>query len=161
MSDSKMRNALILMSMLFLILNGCKNGVFYHDIQTIENGIWKYDDPKSFTFSVEDTLTFYDLLVEVKHDKRFPYQNLYLQLITSIPEEDSVDDILSIDLADYSGNKYGACGRNQCTFQVPVQQSFKFEKNGSYEISISQHSRIDSLPGISAIGLLIKETSID
>lgn len=161
MSDRYFGYKLLFSVMLLVALIGCNQDIFYKETQTIEDGIWRYEDPKIFTFTAEDTLTTYDLLIEVKNDSRFPYQNLYLDLSTELPGKKKVEDILSIDLADRSGNKYGVCRGKQCTFRVPVQQSFRFEESGPYTINIAQHSRMDSLPGVHAIGLTIKKTATE
>lgn len=152
---------LIFSALIFLGLSACNKDVLFQDTLSIEDGIWRYEDPKTFAFIAEDTLTSYDLLIEVKHDSRFPFQNLYMQLRTSLPGKRIVEDIVSIDLADRSGNKYGTCRGEQCTFRIPVQKSFTFEETGPYEISIAQHSRLDLLPGVLAIGLTIKEIATE
>jgi len=161
MSDRYLGYKLLLGVLLLVALTGCNQDIFYKNTQGIEDGIWRYEDPKTFTFTAEDTLTSYDLLIEVKHDSRFPFQNLYMQLNTELPGNKTVKDVLSIDLADRSGNKYGVCRGDKCTFRIPVQQSFRFDQAGPHTINIAQHSRMDSLPGILAIGLTIKETTTE
>lgn len=146
---------LVLISFLFA---GCDDGILYQDSQKVNGEQWVYEDTLSYTFSVKDTTVKYNLLLDIYHERSFPYENLYLNIETSFPNSPATKQQLSFDLMDQNGNWAGTCKGNDCILEVMMKEGFVFAENGVYKIEINQWSREQSLSGITSIGLCIQES---
>lgn len=145
---------------LTLIFFNCDNGVLFQKSNSIKGKEWSYADPQIYTFEVNDTSTKYDLLLDIHHDRLFPFQNLYLDIMTHFPTDTTTDQQLSLQLMAPNGKWIGTCKGNDCIFEVIMQEGFVFTELGEYKIEINQWSRQETLPGISAIGLYVQESKM-
>ena len=135
----------------------CNMGVHYRKEYPIPESGWTYGDSLSFSFPIQDTLALYDLILSIEHRPDYPYQNLYTQIHTLFPSGKRLSQVLSLELMDKAGYWQGRCRGEQCTLRIPIQESAYFNEIGTHSFTVEQYMRQDSLPGISGIGLEIRE----
>ena len=98
---------------LFLLVCACQHDTVYYTYHPIPNKGWSRGD--TLRFSLPDTLTpgTYNLEVGVRHSNKYPYRDLWLELIQYIPGEKSSDswvakkDTIHLYLANEKGNWKG------------------------------------------------------
>lgn len=143
---------------LLSILASCgPNFVYDTEIEIPDTG-WTYQDSLSAQFTIEDSLTIYNLHLLLTHNERFPYQNFYVQVHTQFPDGQRLTEVLSLELASKTGQWLGACSGETCELDIPIQQGAYFNQIGDYEITIEQYSRSNPLPGITTVGFALEET---
>ena len=146
---------------LFILLLGCGPAyTFQENIEIPQEG-WTYPDTLCFHFEIQDTLMHYNLWLDIQHETSYPFQNIYTQFHTRYPDGSGKDQVLSIELADQSGQWNGTCRGNRCTLHIPLQNNAYFNQKGSYAICIEQYMRECPLPGIHSIQLAIERVKPD
>lgn len=150
-----MNKATLLSLVLSMLYISCDSPIMYQK-QIDVKGSWSYEDAMVFDFEVNNIEESYEMLLALEYSIDFDYQNLYLKIQTSYPDGKTVDDILSIKLANKMGSWLGSCSGNACTIDIQLQDEFKFQSSGSYQISVSQHSRDENLSGIIGAEMTIK-----
>lgn len=142
-----MRPPIQLLIVFVLLWTACDTAYFSAE-KKIDGKYWTYENPFEFSFSAKDTLSTYDFILDVHHDKSYPYQNIYFKVRTIFPEGDTITDPFSVNLANKFGNWNGQCRGDDCSLEVAIQQNVRFRSVGDHHIAIWQYSRKDSLPGI-------------
>jgi gliding motility-associated lipoprotein GldH len=136
----------------FAILVSCSQPPAHSVSRSFEDDLWTYTDSVIFEFDIEDTNALYDLQLTVVHHRDYGYQNVYTKVITSYPDASPVrEEIISLELGSESGLWYGSCGGRHCTLDIPFQENVTFSSTGTYRIALYQHTRSDTLRGISRI----------
>jgi len=153
--NSKYRKLSILFA-LFSILS-CQNDIIFQAKQPINSPYWQYQDSIGFEFPVQDTDLLYDLYLQIDHTTEYPFQNLYTYITTTYPSGKTLKQQLNIDLADKTGQWYAKCNGTTCHLKVALQQNAFFEEKGTHRIVLVQHTRQDSLSGLSQIGFELKK----
>ena len=140
---------------LFILIIGCDTA-YYTSSYSFNNNVWRYDDPRSFSFEIRDTSKVYDMILSVDHTDQFPYQNLYLKTSTRFPSDTIIEQSLSIEMANEAGFWFGECTGANCELSMPIQSNVHFSEKGSYTLELEQYTRTDSLSGINGINLLLQ-----
>ncbi len=146
-----------LLGLLSLLVSCGPNMVYEAAIEVPESG-WTYQDSLTAQFTIEDSLTIYNLHLLLQHDERFPYQNFYVQVHTEFPDGQRLEELVSLELANKVGMWLGECSGSMCELDIPIQQGAYFNQIGDYQITIAQYSRRNPLPGIRAVGFALEET---
>ncbi len=136
-------------------LSSCAGGSVYESSVSIPDGIWAYGDTLSFVFGMEDTTGTYAMYLRVRHTAAYPYRNLYTEFLTAYPGGRTVNQVVSLELADATGRSNGNCRGAACEVEIPLQAKAVFREQGTYRLSLVQYMRQDSLPGLSQVELVI------
>ena len=147
----------LLLTFCILFLFACGNGNFFEKTIKIPDASWSYDKALPFEFEVTDTAKVYQILLEVNHAGDFGFQNCYVQITTHFPNGEERKQALSLELAAQSGIWVGKCSGNDCSIEIPLQGKAKFRQPGKHSITVEQFMRVNPLPGIKAISLIIKQ----
>lgn len=156
--SSKRTEALLclLLAMLALTGSSCTKRTVYSQYQTIDRMEWNKEQEFYFTFMIEDARPSYDIMVEVRHSSRYPYQNLWLFYSEEPPVGDIRRDTMECVLADEFGQWLGD-GIALLHPQFPVHAGYRFPMAGQYTYSFRQGMRNDTLVGIQAIALRVEK----
>lgn len=136
-------------------LYSCGESFYYSHEEEMEHAIWTYDHPFSSQFESRDSTQLYQIWLDVTHDANFDYQNLYIRIQTIFPSQDTVYDVLPLELKGPDGAWAGECSSDQCTTRFNLISRTAFRHIGKHFIQIEQYGRMDSLQGIYALGLHI------
>ena len=138
-----------------LLLTSCGPDVVYQHSEDFSSDGWPYADSVSFSFPIADTTSRYDLVLTVDHTQDFVTQNFYVRLSTHLPDGTVLTQPLSLQLADKYGEWYGDCDSESCSVDISIQEGTRFIAPGDYRLAVSQFSREDPLPEVTAIGFRI------
>lgn len=144
-----------LIFLLPLFLWSCDNRTIVYEEEVTFGNHWSYEQKLDFSFEVPDTLAAYDLILEIEHDKEYPFQNFYTQFTTSYPGGKVVNDIVSMELADKFGQWKGDCGRETCNAEILLSSNSLFRNMETHQIQIEQYTRTPLLSGIEKIRFLL------
>lgn len=137
-----------------LLYFSCGPSPIFEKSYEFQNNSWTYDDNKQFSFISPDTISKYDLILDLVHAEDYSYENLYIQLETSFPNQEQVTDEISIPLIQDDGHWVGK-GRSEKRVRVYLQQALHFQQIGEHQIRVNQFSREELLNGIHSISLAI------
>lgn len=146
-------------AIVLLLFSSCGPSYEYESYHDIENGQWAYEDTLSFQFNIEDTLSIYNLYLELEHSPTFSNQNLYTQIHTTFPERQRLTEMISLELSDnMTGSWQGKCNKERCTLQIPIQEGAYFNQIGKHIITIEQYMRKSPVEGVYRIGFMLEDT---
>ncbi len=114
---------------------------------------WIAGDVKSIEFTAPDTTSQYQMLIKVKHDDTYGYQNLYIRTHITFPSGKTISSVTSLELADAEGKWAGDCGSHTCNLELVLQDRFTFPEAGKYTWAIEPYMRMDTVQGIAAIAI--------
>lgn len=147
------------LSCIMLLNAGCGDDhiVYRESLEFGANG-WQDDDLLRYVFTIDDTMSAYDLLLDVSHAEEYAWQNLYVQITTEFPGDSVKHDVLSLELSDRAGGWVGKCRSGACRITIPLQTRIRFPLAGEYALVFSQYMRFETVPGISALGLTVRSS---
>jgi len=140
---------------LCVILFSCTKSAYYEKYQTIE-GHWDKNKELFFIYEIDDSLASYNLLLEIRNNNLYPYQNLWLFCSEEQPEGTLRRDTIECMLADDFG-KWKGTGISIYHISVPIRTKYTFPNTGKYTFNIRQGMRDDRLRGIEQIGVRIEK----
>lgn len=147
----------LLISLIAIVLFSCTENRIYENTHTFEDKEWSYSDSIEFTFEVEDTSQLYGLGMTVTFSEDYPYQNIYTNIKTFLPNGETRKNLFSVELQKSEKRRSLQCNDETCLADVFLQAPLKFIDEGEYTIRVFQHSRDQSLEGISNVGLYVEE----
>jgi len=141
-----------------LALFSCdRNGVYEANIDT-QNDCWNINNTVTFTVPVVDTVSFQNIIVNIRNTTDYPNANLYLFVTTTSPSGatlcDTIEGILADDQGKWLGKGFGYIHDNRIIYK----HNIRFPQKGDYKIAIRQAMRTEELKGISSVGVRVEKS---
>lgn len=149
---------------LSVTLFSCDKQRVFDEYQEID-GSWHKKQKVAFTFEQQDTVTKYNMFVNIRNNNEYPFNNLFL--IVSMLQPDGVTkvDTLEYQMTNPDGSLMGDGFSDVKESKLWYKENTNFPKKGKYVVSIEQAVRetgkvggMEQLPGISEIGFRIENT---
>ena len=147
---------LILLSSL-CFLSCAKIGV-YEKTALIPQQSWSYENKPSFTFTITDTATAYNVYIVIRHTDAYNYNNLWLTVASTAPGDSVRSQNINIELGNdakgWEGNGMDdifEVRKNITPGPVP------FKKAGNYTFTIAQIMRENPLLHILNVGIRVEK----
>ena len=155
------RIKIIISALFFLILfMSCDRNKVYEDYIKIDNYVWMNDNNVKFEFDVDDTVSLYNVYINVRHANVYPYSNLWLFITSSAPNGAKNKDTVECILAGNNGKWLGDGLGDIWDMQRPWKLNVRFGHKGKYRIEMEQAMRVDALPGIMDMGLRVEKVEV-
>jgi gliding motility-associated lipoprotein GldH len=159
-----MRNSLLALGLLFLLCSCDKKRVF--DEYKSFNGKWNKDSIVAFEFDQKDTVSTYNLFLNIRDNNSYPYSNLFLIVHMQEPGTKLTKvDTLEYQMANPDGTLMGDGFSDVKESKLWYKEKMHFPKAGKYKVSIQQAVRksgdvpgVEELPGITDVGFRIETT---
>jgi len=144
-----------------IFLSACQTVDLYEQTASIPGHNWKSSFKPSFTFTIRDTTAEYRLFLTLRHLDTYNYNNIYINLYTKQPGEDSLrsaryDLKLGNDETGWSGSGMDDIFEHRIPL-TPPGMSFRFRKPGDYTYTLEQVMREDPLQHVLNVGLRIEK----
>jgi len=143
---------------LMLLMVSCDPLMYYDTYSKAEGGLWKWSDIKRFEADMNDSISMFDILINIRHTTDYPKSNLFVFVTTTAPSRasrrDTVEIIISDDHGKWRGNGFG----NIKLVSLEYRRAVRFPVKGKYTFEIEQGMRIPEIP-VTDIGLRIEEFS--
>lgn len=149
--------AVVLSSLLTAMLAACNNQAKVDVFLPVASADWNYSDSKTVEVSVDDTVSLYDVFINVRHAGDYEWQNLYVKVRIFSPAGDSTSELVSIPLATPEGKWLGSGLGSLRTLRHPYKEQIQFRQMGTYRFVIDQYMRVNPLTGIHDIGLRVSK----
>lgn len=142
-----------------LVLSACApdNRVYKKRLDLSPNVEWKLDDVKAFTFEIQDTTLFYELIVDLRYITGFPFDLSILDAKFTAPDGSDFSHQYQLKIRKENGEYIGDPGLDLWDVEQVIEEKFKFEQLGKYTISFTHAMPIDPLPYVLELGLVVNK----
>jgi gliding motility-associated lipoprotein GldH len=147
----------LLVAAFSIMIAACSHNSVYSDYKSIADAGWNKDSVARFTVDITETGIPCNVLVNIRHNNTYPYQNFWLFIATTSPEGKTTQDTIECYLADNRGKWLGSGLSSVYNMPVLFKPNTVFTKPGKYTFAIRQGMRDDLLPGITDIGIEINK----
>jgi len=139
----------------------CQTIDLYEKTATIPQHKWKSSFKPSFTFTIKDTSTPYQLYVTLRHRDKYNYNNIYINLTTKQPGQDSTRTIMyPLELGNDENGWLGTGMDDIYDHRIPLTPAgtpYYFRKPGEYTFTIEQVMREDPLEYVMNAGIRVEK----
>jgi len=145
--------------LLLLLVGSCDSKRVFEDNVEFKDRGWKISRPARFNFQIADTSKKYNLLLSVRNSLDYPYARLFVNYELLSPDSSSLSKkMISGYLFDQkSGKPFGTSGIGDVyDHQFPILRNYSFKKSGGYRVNLQQFMRMDTIPGILAVGIRVE-----
>ena len=160
-----LKNKFGLLFLLFIILTSCQNKVVFNAYQPIPKAQWNNGEIIAIEIPIQDTISNYDLFINLRNNKDYPYSNLFLIARMSFPDRTQVTDTLEYEMTDTKGNFLGSGFTDLKENKLYYKSNIRFPVAGTYLFEVKHAMRernkiegIDPLPGITDVGISIEHS---
>ncbi|MDI1235051.1 MAG: gliding motility lipoprotein GldH [bacterium] len=141
-----------------MYLTACTDkAIVVDEMRDIPKASWAFNQIPDFDFDIKNTQLNHNLYLNLKIQKTYPYENLYLLTHIKDTEGNIVTRRVNFNLMDENGNPNGSMSGNSISYQLPIFTNQKFNKTGKYFIALEQNMRDSVINGVESIGVMIKE----
>lgn len=141
---------------LLLLTVACSHNSVYSKYQSIAESGWNKDSVARFSVDITETGMPCNVLVNIRHNNTYPYQNFWLFISTTSPDGKTTQDTIECYLADNRGKWLGSGLSSIYNMPVLFKPNVVL-KPGKYTFAIRQGMRDDVLTGITDIGIEIEK----
>ncbi|MEJ2004788.1 MAG: gliding motility lipoprotein GldH [Cyclobacteriaceae bacterium] len=151
---------LIVVLLITFVLIGCDDSRVYEVNQEFDDRYWLSDSVQHFTFTINDSLSTYNIYYNLRNSVSYPFRNIYVQYNL----KDSTGNTLKTDLLngqlfeEKTGKPLGEGLGDVFDHQFSIINEFQFPYAGTYEIDLNQYMRRDTLPEILAVGVRVEKS---
>lgn len=144
----------------FFFVSSCTTTDLYEKTVTIPKLEWKARFKPVFKFEIKDTTAAYQLFVTFRHNDRYGFNNLWINLYTLSPDKAAAKAQYELPLAT---NEKGwlATGMDDIYEHrialTPLNQDFRFKTAGTYTFTLEHIMREDPLQHVLNVGLRIEK----
>lgn len=139
------------------VFSSCSNDLVFEQSQEIPNATWDMNNPVSFEFDVNDTVSLHNFYVTLRNQERYAFSNIFLFVALEFPNGKLNIDTLNCPLADPEGKWYGSGLGDLYDNRIIFKERKKFPMAGHYRVSIQQAMRVDQLEGIADVGFRLSK----
>lgn len=144
---------------MLLILSSCGGNDVFYQYETVPANGWHQDTAIHFNVNITDTLSHYNVYVNVRNRGEYPHQNLWLFIEQQSPDSTLFVDSINFYLADQRGKWLGSGVGSVYEMPVLYRQNIQFPDSGNYSFSFRQGMRDSVLTGLNDLGLRIEKVS--
>jgi gliding motility-associated lipoprotein GldH len=140
-----------------LCLVSCSTIDLYEKSVAIPGHSWKSDFKPSFAFTIKDTASLYQLFLIFRHNDKYNYNNIYVNLYAKLPGSDSVNKFMK-DLVLATNEKGWMASGMDDIYEHRIQLGDPEPlKAGTYTFTIEQIMRENPLNNVLDVGLRIEK----
>ncbi len=155
-----MKSAILLITSCYLLLASCDTIDLYEKVESIPGHKWNSSFKPTFSFTITDTATPYQLFVILRHNDKYNYNNIWVTLHTKSPDGTIAKAQYELPLATNEKGWLGSGMDDLYEHRIaltPTNQNFYFKKAGDYTFSLEHIMREDPLESVMNVGLRIEK----
>lgn len=140
--------------------SSCTKIDLFEKVATIPDHEWKSSFRPSFSFEIKDTTVPYQLYVILRHNEKYNFNNIWINLHTQSPDGTVSKAQYELPLAT---NEKGWLGTGMDDLYehrialTPINKRFFFKKAGIYTFSLEHVMREEPLKNVVNVGLRIEK----
>jgi gliding motility-associated lipoprotein GldH len=146
-----------------LAIVSCTTIDLYEKSALVPGHAWKSSYKPSFTFTIKDTSSLYQLLLVLRHDDKYNYNNIWLNISVKSPGTDTVITFRAVKQLASDEKGWLASGMDDIyehrisLLKELVENNVSFRKYGDYTFTIEQIMREDPLQHVLNVGLRLEK----
>lgn len=141
-----------------IFISSCSQPAIVDEQATLENAKWFKGESTRYSVEINDSLAAYDFYLTIRNTTDYSYSNLYIFLLTRFPNGNQSRDTIECMLADKTGKWLGKGWGSIKENTILLKRNLRFPLTGEYQFLIQQAMRVDTLEGISNVGLRIEKS---
>ena len=135
--------------------SSCTTVDLYEKTVPIPGHKWESGYKPSFTFTIKDSSSPYKLYLVLRHNEKYNYKNIYINLYTHLEGQDSTQKFtIPVDLAN--NEKWLGTGMDDI-YEHRAPLSEQTLKAGTYTFTLEQIMREDPLENVLDAGIRIEK----
>jgi gliding motility-associated lipoprotein GldH len=157
-----LRNSLFLVFLL-IIVTSCDKKRLFDEYKKVGK-VWHKDSIVTFSVDQKDTVAKHNLYINIRNNKNYEFNNLFLIVEMEQPNKKTIVDTLEYQMAEPDGTLMGKGLTDTKENKLYYKENFVFPKSGKYQIYIQQALRksgkiegITALEGVTDVGLRIEK----
>jgi gliding motility-associated lipoprotein GldH len=148
---------------LALALSACDQDRVYELNYDFDKRYWLAGEQPEFEFEITDTTLRYNLYCNIRNSVSYPYSRLFLNYsLQDSSGKPLLEKMTQTFLFDKStGKPQGSSGLGDIYDQRIFLTNHQFTYSGKYKMKFEQYMRMDTLPGVLAVGLRVEKGYLD
>ena len=150
---------------LFSFLISCNKNTVFTEYESIPDNKWQQDHIVNFTYKPKDTLSKNTVFINLRNNKDYNFNNLFLIATVEFPNKTKVIDTLEYEMTDAKGYFLGDGFTDLKENKLEYKSNITFALKGNYHFyiqhamrRISEENGVDYLNGITDVGIEIEKT---
>jgi len=140
-----------------ILAASCTTIDLYEKSVAIPEHSWKSSFKPSFNFTIKDSNAAYQLFLVLRHNEKYSFNNIYVNVYAQVPGRDSAIKIQKdLTLADNEGWKAASGMDDIYEHRLPLGE-IQALRAGNYTFTIEQIMREDPLLNVLNAGLRIEK----
>ncbi len=142
-----------------LQLTACNSiGVFEKTV-AFKKQEWPGSDKPSFSFTITDTTSFYNIYLVLRHTDAYSYNNIWMKFTRNGPDTSYTQQV-DLRLASNGMGWMGTGMDDIWEHRIPlIQSAARFRKSGNYEFTLEQVMRQDPLLHVLNAGIRVEKVN--
>ncbi len=136
----------------------CDPDRVYEENVLIPEHKWNRNNLLQFQVNITDTISSFNLNVNIRNGGNYSYRNLFLFINTYAPTGEWVRDTVNCILANEKGKWLGSGIGDIYDIQITYKKNVRFPYPGIYSFTFEQAMRAEELSHVYDIGLRIEKT---
>ncbi|MGB1207510.1 MAG: gliding motility lipoprotein GldH [Chitinophagales bacterium] len=149
----------ICLTISLLLTIACDSNKVFEKNEDLASATWAYEDTISFDVPIMDTISRYNVFVNVRHTNEYEYRNLWIYAHTHFPSGKSLKTRIDLPLADKEGKWYGKGLGEIINTQILIQPKAMMTDTGTYRFELEQNMRQNPLPNMMSVGLRVEKAN--
>lgn len=141
--------------LLILFFAACGKKAYFEENKAIPGAVWKWEEPVSFNVPIEDTVSGFNFVLNLRTTKSYEYSNIYMFVNLKFPDGSMMRDTVEYILADDAGKWFGTVSGGLVDNHILFAVNRIFPMKGTYEFSIEQAMRMSALNEVEDVGIRI------
>jgi len=144
---------------ILILLASCDSKRVFEDNVEFRERNWKISQPVQFEFQISDASKKYNILMNIRNSLDYPYARIFVNY--DLQKQDSTS-LSKKMIAEYlfdqkTGQPFGTSGIGDLyDHQFSILKNYSFERAGTYKMKLNQFMRLDTIPGILAVGVRVE-----
>ena len=143
-----------------LLFFSCNTIDLYEKTVPIPKHAWSSSFKPQFKFEIKDTAHPYEVYIIIRHNDKYNYNNIWLNLYTQAPGDTVQKVQYELPLADKEKGWLGSAMDDIYEHRIaitPQAQKLYFRKPGAYTFTLEQTMREDPLQQVMDVGLRLEK----
>jgi gliding motility-associated lipoprotein GldH len=151
-----LKTCFLFFALFVLFLVSCTTVDIYEKNVTIPGFKWKNSFQPEFSFTIKDTTVPYRVLLVLRHNEKYNYNNIWINFYSSPPGDTMRKVPFELQLATNDKGWLGTGMDDIYEHRIKLVESERF-KAGTYHFKIEQIMREDPLENVMNVGLRVEK----
>lgn len=144
--------------LIVIFLGSCDSKMAFEQNKPVPGAVWSADKKIIFETYISDTISPYNLYINIRNTGNFQFSNLYIFVDVFMPDGKIERDTIECILADAQGRWLGKSGSGSVwDNQILFNRKTRFPRSGKYVFRFEQAMRQKELEHIMEVGLRVEK----